>query len=108
MRVVQPGVSQNLRDMFSQENKIGLVRFSLVCTWSILCLLTFWVGGPDGKIFGSKSVTDWTHLGRHVLTESQIFSRPTRQIWPLTAQNFEKSVWNLIIKIAIASMIIFH
>ena len=50
------------------------------------------MGGPDGKIFGSRSGrTDRAQRGPCVLTESQIFSRPARPysvnkpfiIWPL-------------------------
>ena len=34
-------------------------------------------GGPDGKIFGSRSRrTDRTQLGPCAMTESQIFSHP--------------------------------
>ena len=39
------------------------------------------MGGPDGKIFGSRSGrTDLAALGPYVLTESQIFSRPARDL----------------------------
>ena len=50
------------------------------------------MGGPDGKIFGSRSWrTDRAQRGPCFMTESQIFSRPTRPnsvnkhfiIWPL-------------------------
>ena len=54
-------------------------------------VLIDWVGGPDGKIFGSRSWrTDRAQRGPCFMTESQIFSCPARPnsvnkhfiIWP--------------------------
>ena len=70
--------------------------------WTTSYVLIDWVGGPDGKIFGTRSGR--TDRAQYVLTESQIFSRPARPysvnkhfiIWPLTVENFENSVWTQI------------
>ena len=72
---------------------------SLYCSSVAYYVLIDWVGGPDGKIFGSRSGrTDRAQRGPYILTESQIFSRPARPysvnkhflIWPLiTVENFQ-------------------
>ena len=90
----------------SEQNVLGgnYTRsfFSLEIHLGTYYVLIDWVGGPDGKIFGSRSGrTDRAQRCPYLLTESQIFYRPARPysvnkhfiIWPLTVENFEKSVW---------------